>query len=289
MVRQIDDINDISGLFGIGPLPSDAPVAAFNTTLTESLLLTKGFNALHYKHAPSPNRETVIGPMDPNTQEAQWGFRFYQCRQLKLVPQNFSLENRLNVQGIWGLHTVMLNVTGYYTDNKDKEPVFCRPHDLIVMDTDPMGNATTIEIDQMLEYNPNGPMRLNFRVEQVAYLADRNRTYLEGQDFEIADGKINWLPAGRKPDFHGGKGAVLSIVYYAKPVYIVKNVPHAIRLLPSNPIGHGALPRKAEYAPQLVIGTQSWIRQDSEELSNFADLPLYPTYRNSPNVTGGTY
>jgi hypothetical protein len=209
-----------------------------------------------------------------------------------VVPQNFALEHRLNVQGIWGLHTVLLNVSGYYSDTesgKDKETVFCRPHDIIVLDKDPAGNAVTIETDQLAEYNPNGPMKLNFRVESVRYIADKTREYICDQDFTVTDGKIVWLKQGRKPAFQGGKGSILSIVYYTKPIFIVKNVPHAIRILPSNSIGHGGLPRKAEYAPQLVIGQQSWIRADSQELLDFSDLPDYPIYRDSNTVTGGTF
>lgn len=288
----INDINSTPGLVGLGPIPGLAPVAAFNASQIESLLVTKGISAIHYKHAPNPDKETVAGPVNPNTVEAKWGWRFFEARPLKVVPQNFALEHRLNVQGIWGLHTVLLNVSGYYTDTppgEDKETVFCRPHDIIMLDKTPSGEAVTVETDQIAEYNPTGPLQLNFRVESVRYLADRHVQYICDQDFHVDDGKIYWLNEGRRPHFKNGKGAILSVVYYTKPIFIVKNVPHAIRILPSNSIGHGGLPRKAEYAPQLVIGQQSWIRADNQELLNFSDLPSYPAYRDSKNTTGGTF
>jgi len=282
------DINAIAGMVGLGPIPSQAPVAAFNPDQIESLLITKGINAIHYKHAPDPNRETVTGPVNPNTNAAAWGARFFTSRKLKAVPQNFALENRLNVQGIWGLHTVLLNISGYYFDDK-KETAYCRPGDLIVLDTDADGNGITAEVDQLTEYNPTGPLKLNFRVEGVTYLADKERVYIEAQDFFIVNGKIQWHDKGAKPNFKDGKGAVLSVVYYTKPIYIVKNVPHSLRILPGNSTGNGALPREARYAPQLVVAQQSWIRSDNTELLDFSGLPSYPEYRNTKNVTGGAY
>lgn len=289
---DLEDINNTTGLIGLGPIPGAAPVAAFNRDQIESLLLTKGISGLHYKHALNPDMETMNGAVNPNTKEAQWGVRYIECRPIKVIPQNFSLQHQLGVQGIWGLHTVMLNITGYYLDlNKEgkKDIVHAAPYDIIVLDKDPAGMGVTTEMRQRFEYNPNGPMKLNYRAESVHYLADRDRKYEQDQDFTIVDGKIVWLPNGRKPSFRDGKGSVMSIIYYIKPVYIVKNVPHSIRILPSNSIGHGALPREAMYAPQLLVAQQSWVRQDNQELLDFSDLPDYPEYRNSANVTGGTW
>lgn len=290
---DLEDINATSGLVGLGPIPGLAPVAAFNRNQIESLLLTKGISGLHYKHALNPDMESVNGVVNPNTKEAQWGVRYYECRQIKVVPQNFALQHQLNVQGIWGLHTVMLNITGYYLDlNKEggKDVVYASPYDLIVLDKDPAGNGVTVEMRQRFEFNPNGPMKLNYRIESVDYLADKERKYEQDQDFSIVDGKIVWLKnCNNRPAFTNGKGAVMSIVYYIKPVYVVKNVPHSVRILPSNSIGHGGLPREAMYAPQLLIAQQSWIRQDNQELMDFSGLPDFPAYRNSANVMGGTF
>lgn len=286
---ELGDTNDTSGLIGLGPIPSAAPVAAFNPAQIESLLVTKGFNALHFKHALNPDMENINGVVNPNTQAAQWGVRFFEVRPLKLVPQNFALQHQLTVQGIWGLNTVLLNITGYYTDfDRDgkKQLVYAAPDDLIMITTRPDGGAVTVEMRQRFQYNPTGPMKLNYRVESVYYLADRERRYEQDQDFAIVDGKIVWLPAGRKPT---SGNQVMTIVYYIKPVYIVKNVPHNVRLLPGNAIGHGGLPREATYAPQLLIAQQSWIRQDNQELLDFSALPDYPKYADSSNVSGGTF
>lgn len=288
---SVIDINDESGLIGLGPIPGLAPVASFNLSGIENLLDTKGFVAWHYIHALNPDKESANGVVNPNTAAAQWGYGYFEIRPLKVVPQNFSLQHQLNAQGIWGLHTVLLNITGYYLDSKDgeKELVHASPNDLIIIDTERNGkNGVTEPVRQTFEYNPNGPMKLNFRIHGVKYLADKNRRYIEGEDFAIVNGEIVFLPGGAKPSI-SPKPAILSIVYYIRPVYIVKNVPHWLRILPTNSIGHGAIPREATYAPQLLVAQQAWLRHDNYDIPDFTGIPEYPAYANSPNVNGGTY
>jgi len=279
----LTDTNDIQGLIGIGHLPSSAPVAAFNPELTESLLRTKGIRALHYKHAPNPDRETIEGGPNISTKAATKGWKYYQVRELLAIPQQARLSDTLNINGIWGMRSVLLNITGHYNDG-DKSHVFCRPHDLIVFDLP----GVTTEVDQLIEYNPNGPIKLNFRCESVQYLADANREYKDNIDFSVKDGKIVWMTTGKRPEFKNGKGSILSLVYYTKPVYIVQNVPHSIRITPGNSTGNGALPRDAYYAPQQLICAQSWVRVDDQDLLDFSGLTKYNGYRDSKNVTGGT-
>jgi hypothetical protein len=281
------DVNSERGLLGLGTIPGLAPVAAFNPAQVESLLKTKGIRALHYKHAPNPDRETLQGGVNPNTNAAKHTWKFYSVRQMRCVPQQFRLEDRLNVQGIWGMASCLLNVAGHYDDG-DKEHVFLRPFDIVVLDSMPDGTGITTMTDQLAEFNPNGPMRLNFRVEAVDHLSDKTREYVNGQDFAVIDGKIHWLDGGFRPRFHDGKGTILSVVYWTKPVYIVQNMPHSIRITPGNPTGDGGLPRQAQYAPQLAVAKQAWFRLDTEELLDFAEIPQYNTFRDTLNVTGGS-
>ena len=285
---EYNDTNNESGLLNLGSLPSLAPVAAFNPDMTESLIKTKGIVALHYKHALNPDRETFAGGVNPNTNAAKLGFRYYSVRQFKMVPQQFKLSDQLNVQGIWTLGSVLINVAGHYDDGP-KEHAFFRPHDVIVIQSACDGSSITTLTQQMSEFNPVGPLKLNFRCEGVDYLADKHREYQEGQDFVVQDGKIFWLERGFKPSMStDGKGEILTVVYWIKPLYIVESVPHALRITPGNEMGNAAYPRKAHYAPQLVVAKQSWAGVDESDLLDFSSLPSYNQYRDSNNVTGGS-
>lgn len=285
---EYTDENNEQGLINLGSLPNLAPVAAFNPEMTESLLKTKGIVAFHYKHAQNPDRETFAGGVNPNTNAAKIGFRYYSVRQLKVVTQQFKLADKLNVQGIFGMGSVLINVAGHYDDG-EKEHAFFRPHDVIVFRTAADCSPITTLTQQMAEFNPNGPLRLNFSCEAVDYLACKNRQYYEGQDFVVKDGKIFWLDKGFKPSMSpDGKGDILTIVYWIKPIFIVENVPHAIRITPGNELGNANFPRKAHYAPQLVIARQAWTRVDEGDFMDFSGLPSYNVYRDSSNVTGGS-
>jgi len=272
------DTNDTKGLIPLGPIPAQAPVAAFNHHQIESLLQTKGFECYHYKHASNPDRAEVHGPVNPNSQAAHRGYIYYEVRKLRVVPQSFRLEDRLAVQGVWGMGTALFNVTGEYIDGKGNDPAYIRNDDLIVLNP-----TITMMTDQLFQYNPTGPQKLLYRAKGVDYLADTENRYVEDRDFRVHDGMIFWIKGGLRPK----KDAVLTIVYYITPIYIVKNIPHHLRLLPSNDVGHGALPREVKYAPQQVVAQISTLVEE-KDLMNWFDLPPLPEYPDSGNVTGGS-
>lgn len=279
----LNDRNNRSGLIGIGAIPAQSPVASFQIDQIENLLQTKAFLALHYRHAPNPNRETLGEGVNPNQQVSTLrGVRYYSVRQLGVVPQQFKVEDRLSVQGLWGVGSVMMNMTGQYFDG-DQTNVYLRPKDLIVLPT------LTTMVDQLVEFNPTGPIKLHYKVKGVDYISDATgRIYQEGLDFVIKAGLLYWRRTGRiKPGFRDGKGDILTVVYFITPIYIVQNLPHSLRVIPSNPEGHGAFPRDATYAPQLVVAKPSTLVEEND-LLDWAALPAYPGYATTPNVTGGS-
>lgn len=272
----LKDRNSRTGLIGLGTIPNQAPVASFQIDGIENLLQTKAFDALHYLHAPLPDRHTLGAPANPNTQGAQRGVFYYDVRTLGVIPQQFKLEDRLTVQGLWGVGSVLMNVTGHYRDG-DLGSAHIRNRDLIVIP------SLTDLTDQQVEYNPNGPMRLQYLVKGVDYLSDGKVLYHEDADFVIQSGRICWTKDGRKPDL----GAIMTIVYYYCPIFIVSNKPHSLRIIPSNPEGHGAFPRDAVYAPQLLVLKPSTIAEE-DNLLDWTALPQYPDYPSNSNTTGGS-
>lgn len=276
----LKDRNTTKGLVDLGPIPDLSPVASFNIGGIHNLLETVSFKAIVYHSAYLPDQETISSPMNPNTQGAQRGFFYYSAREIGVVPQSFKLEDRLTVQGIYGAGSALFNVTGTYLDG-DREVAYVKNRDLIVLPD------ITEPYPQKIEFNPNGPQKLLYKAKGVDYLADNKTVYNEGFDFEVVNGLIHWLPNGRKPFFSNGKGAVLSIVYYHNPIYIVQNLPHNLRLIPSNPQGHAAYPREETYAPQLLIVKPSTIMEESD-IMDWTALPDYNEYPNSSNTTGGS-
>ena len=281
--------NTVPGLLPLGALPPKAAVAAFNSTASNSLIETKGMPFIHYMSAPLPDRNSFGAPPNPNTQGAYTGRIYYDSRPLVCVPTNIHLEQRLQVQGLYGDHSAVLNPNGEYSDSRpgSDNNVYIRHNDLLVPDF-----GMTIPAEQLIEYNPTGPQRLNFNVVGVQYLADSELIYEENTDFAIVDGMIVWLATGSKPAFNNGQGAVLTCIYFTVPIFCVVDIPHALRVLPANPEGSGAIPRKTTYFPQLIIAknlTSANINPFNNNLLNAKQAPNLATYASGGNTTGGSF
>lgn len=279
----IKDRNNSTGLIGLGSMPSQAPVASFNIAGIENLLETKGFLAYHYKSVPNPDREKLNSPVMPDTQATFQGRLYFDVRPIRIVPTNIKLEERLQAAGIYGYGSAVMNVSGQYYDERQPDQVQIGHNDIIVLNP-----TITSPAEQLFEYNPTGPQTLNYKIQGVDVLLDSEREYEEGYDYSLVDGEIFWLEGGQKPKMVGGKPAVLSIRYYVTPMFVVVDLPHNLRIIPSNEYGHGALPRDAVYAPQLVVAKAL----TSMQVNNILDwkaLPPLPEHRASKNTTGGSF
>ena len=250
---------------GLGPLPKKAPVAAFNMDQIHDLLRTKGFLAFHCRHALNPKRKSLQAGMDISETGSERPFLFYDIRPILMVGQDFSVRDTLTAMGLYGTGTAMFNVAGEYLDGS-QERVFVRVNDLIIL------NPSMTELfEQNFEYKGEEETSLMYRVRAVDYmLTARGTRLIEGMDFHITpEGKIHWTETTDKPKLN----EVVSIVYYYQPIFIVRALPHNIRLLPSNNMGSGNMPRDIKYAPQLVLCDYSTVRDGPENSIDFFNLP----------------
>lgn len=276
----LDEQNANQGLLGLGPIPGKAPVAAHNLSQVDSLLQTKGMlNAYHYRHAFLPNRESLEAGVDVSHEAANnTGVIYYDVRKITIVPYSFKLDIQLKMDAEYGFGSCTLNVAGQYSDG-EKERAYFAPRDLIVLD-----DTVTAQYRQLAEFNPNGDLRLKYRVKGVDYLASQTERYEEGPDFTITpEGTLNWTQGGNKPE----QGDILSVVYWFTPIYIVNSVPHYLRLIPENAFGLGSLPRDFKYAPQLLMCMQSHLMEANS--LDFSGLPQYSGWEDTPNTTGGSF
>lgn len=265
----LKDRNENSGLVPLGPIPGQAPVASFNSDGIENLIQTKGFKCIHYRHAHTTDMHGEEGPLDPQSENSQRGFIYYDPMVLYNVPQKISLEEKLVAAGIFKEGSVILNLSGLYADTDEEVNVSIR--DLIIF---PSLSDKAIE---RTEYDPDG-QKMKRRIKSVDYLSDGKCRYMQGRDFIIKEGEIRWTNEGLRPT-RGTDPVVLSVVYYYTPIYVIISKPHSLRVIPSNDQGHGGLPRDAVYAPQLVVAKDLIIEQDKpgqQKIAlDFSELPNY--------------
>lgn len=280
-----DDVNNRQGLLNLGSIPSKAPVAAFNLSQVTNLIETKGMEGWHIRHSLLPDKQTDTGPIMPSSQTgSQRGLWYYGMRKIILVPYSFKFEERMQVQGMFGMGSAVFNISDKYDDDLPERTVYVSPRDIIMLNP-----TITTPVREIFEYNPNGPQQLKYYIKGTDIVFDsdtRDYPYKEGIDFEIVGGMLNWTQNGRRPKFLNGQGQIVSIVYYASMVFVVENTPHHLRLLPSNEQGSAAFPRNIEYFPQLVVVKES---QNVQETGlGFFDISNLPEYQKSKNTTGGS-
>lgn len=93
--------------------------------------------------------------------------------------------------------------------------------------------AITVPTWQLSRCNESGTERLAFPAVSVEHLVDaRGDSYKQGQDFQLVNGQVNWLPAGKRPinDLETGRGAVISIRYRYRPFWYCARLLHEIRV-----------------------------------------------------------
>lgn len=261
----IYDKNKRKGLIGLGSIPKKAPVAAFNMDQIHDLLRTKGFLAFHCRHALNPKRKSLQAGMDLSENGSERPFIYYDIRPILMVGQDFSVRDTLTAMGLYGTGTSMFNVAGEYLDGS-QERVFVRVNDVVIL------NPSMTELfEQNFEYKGEEETSLMYRCRAVDYMLTSRGTRLnEGLDFHVTtEGKIKWVESTDKPKL----GEVVSIVFYYQPIFVVRALPHNIRLLPSNSFGNGNMPRDIKYAPQLVLCDYSTVRDGPENSIDWFNLP----------------
>ena len=276
----LNDTNNNSGLVDLGSIPNQSPVASFNIQGINNLIDTKGFLCFHYRHSLSPDMENIGSPVKANTQLAFRGLRYYNPRALYQVPTGFKIEDQLTAQAVYGQGSVLMSVSGRYADEKLDQTgnVHIRKRDLLIFPS-----LTDMEAETF-NYNSTGPQRLKYKAKGVDILWDSQRDYVCDQDFKITEeGFIKWINGGNRPS----PGDILSIVYYYTPIYIVSNMLHHLRVIPSNSFGHAAIPREATYAPQQMVCVPSTLIEENDPL-DWSAIPPLPDYPASQNTTGGS-
>lgn len=257
--KTVKNPNEFSGFpTGVYPMGAITPAGVFSHDAHENLIKSKGFKAVHYRHALNPKRSTPNEGVDLNSTDLS-GYNWYDPHEIYLVPQSLGWEDLYTVQGIFGKHTMTVNYTGYYNDIPDKR-TYLRPDDILISVDE---NVGTVLCEDLVEWKPALPIKCKFPVLTVDYIADGDNRYEPGNDFTIgSDGLIYWknnLALTPKIDSRLGKGVPLTIVYWTKPYYVVVATPRVFRMAYNNTYANAGLPADLVYYPGLAVIQMAWM------------------------------
>jgi hypothetical protein len=183
----------------------------------DQLINNRGVRFIHKLAAPCPNlRALADNSHNPNCPICDGnGMMYYREKEVHGVFYSNSLQKNFEQQGIWEIGSAVVTLPTKYDDGTRAE--FNTFDQLVIPDL-------TVRLWELKEYEPRPSQQMRYPIESVDYIAAvKNNVlvpYTLGTDYNIVDGKIEWI-AGQEPDYDNTneRGEVFVVVYFAHPVY----------------------------------------------------------------------
>ena len=203
-------------------MPLNIPDPTMNEDAFEQLLANRGIRFIHRKGTPCPNMITLTSNQhSPNCELCDHdNFFYYQEKEFWGTFIGNTIQKIFEYQGIWDIGATMLTVPTMYPDGSEAD--FNTMDKLVMVDFE-------VRLWELFEWKDpvNDTVFLRYPVTGVEFMFrsenDKNIiTYEDGVDFDIVDGAIKFK---KNADLLFNKdervGSVVSISYFANPVYIV--------------------------------------------------------------------
>lgn len=197
----------------------------------DQLIENRGIRFVHQKAIPCPNMKSLdANNHHPNCDICDGNnFYYYDDREIWGIFYSNSLEKMYEAQGVWETGNAVVTFPAVYPDGIEAD--FNTFDRLFVPDFE-------VRLWQLIEYRPSSddkqPLRYPITAQGVHIMTSADsagnlKMYTEGTDFNIDAGSIEWII---KPNYDedNDRGEVISIAYYANPVYNVVQLLHEMRV-----------------------------------------------------------
>jgi hypothetical protein len=216
------------------PTPRPLPDPQFDPEGFDELVRNRGIRWLHHKAAYCPNvLDLEVQEHDPSCRDCENGYLFFEtnCGQpIMGVFQQNKLERLYEINGLWETGDAVVTFTSFADGPKGE--VSEGPMNSFKVGDKLTCLDYTFDWQERVEHSPSGTDRLKYPAVDVEFVADVERRYMRGTDFELTpEGHVQWLPAGKRPKLDNvrNKGGIFTIVYSANPVFYVMQILHEIR------------------------------------------------------------
>jgi len=254
------------------PLTQPSPLKGFiadpslKGSSFDELLRNRGIRFFHKKATPCPN----VNSLDDNNHDPDCphcdgsGILFYQEKELIGLFISNSVEKLFEVQGVWEVGTAVCSFPTIYEDGTQAD--FNTFDQLTCPDFE-------IRLWELKEFEPSSDnqQRLRYPIANIDSMssvdAAGNLKFFEKEtDFNLVDGNIEWV-SGKEPPYDSVNeiGEVLSISYYANPVYNVLQHMHELRV--TQQLIDGSPSKQAIRLPQQVLVKRDFLVNSSEKLN----------------------
>jgi len=248
----------------------------------EHLIKNRGLRWKLQKAAYCPNvtnAETM--QHDSNCNVCENGMIYFGNVEIHGIMQAQKLERLYEINGSWDIGEAIVTFSAY-TDGENGEPGKGKPIDLQMFD-----RLTCCDYEfrwpELIEHSPTGIDRLRYPALSVEYLAGKTgKQYFVDQDFFINhDGHIQWK-TNKQPtyDMLNKRGEVFTIVYTARPVFLVVQLMHELRATKALHIQTGQF--AAVRLPQQVLVRRDYLFQHKADKKG---MPTTRAPRDGGNIT----
>ena len=206
------------------PMPLQIPDPSIRAESFDQLVANRGIRVIHRRALVCPNvlalDTNAHTPDCPNCDNS--GYMYYGDREIVGTFSGNSMEKTFEQHGVWEIGTAVMTFPSEYPDGAQAD--FQQFDRLEIPDFQ-------VRLYELLEYEvtPDNRQELRYDIQKVDLMISTNdgtvdvqRIYIAGVDFNIVDGGIVWVD-GKQPifDVNANRGQVVSIAYYANPIYIV--------------------------------------------------------------------
>lgn len=220
----------------------------------DDLILYHGVTFVHFRAMRCPigmvDKYDVRKP-DNCELECSNGFIYTEAKHITGVFTNSPVRENGQDYGWLDENTAQLTIPITY-DNCD-EKIHITRYDRLYLCED----TITVQNWELIEAHATGIDRLSFPAVNVIDLIDNRGIKYSSSDYTVTKGKIHWI--GQKQpgqDPSTGKGRIYSIRYDYRPYWLVKSLPHEIRVSQENT----DTGREVSQLPQLLALQREYVR-----------------------------
>jgi hypothetical protein len=170
-----------------------------------------GYYLKHYKSLRCPCMNAQTGNHDPNCTYCQHGWQYYDGEEIKGIMTSVMSERQFLDTGAMMIGTVNLTV---------KANVELGYHDRIV------NEQSLITFSELITRGSDLVDSNRFSiVDTIRVVGKTGRIYRLDYDYEVKDGKINWILGRSKPI----EGEFYSVSYRMHPTWLVLSITNVVR------------------------------------------------------------
>ena len=219
------------------------------------ILENRGVRFMHYRALPCPN----INGLDQNSHDPLCphcdsnNIIYYRPKEIFGHFSGNATQKQFEFNGVFESSTAVVTLPSEYSDGEQADfSVFDK---LVAVDF-------MIQTWEKKEYVNRPIQQLRYPILQVEYMVTATssilKEYFLGIDFNIIDGKIEWI-SGRAPSYDSltDTGQTFSVRYLARPAYIVANMLRELRV--SQQVGLDGVKRAVRLPQQLVVKRDFWV------------------------------